>query len=148
MNCTKEKQSSTIRFRRFTRKRYAAFASVHKQVTIGHISVDICLRAQAKAKKLFREQDIRAEFCDEMAENDYFSITPTSEELITCLQVCPIVNKHKEGLGETRPRPYKAVLQLLVCIAALFMFSNIIKASDSIFISSNLSEIEIIAQKS
>lgn len=149
MNYTKEKQSSTIRFRRFTRKRYAAFTSIHKQVTIGHINVDICLRAQAKAKKLFREQDIRAEFQDEMVENDYSSITPASEELINCLQVCPIINKHKtEGIGDPRPRSYKAALQLLVCIAALFMFSNIIKASDSIFISSNLSEIEIIAQKS
>lgn len=37
------------RFRRFTRKAYAAFASLHKQVSIGRVSAHVCDREMLKA---------------------------------------------------------------------------------------------------
>ncbi len=41
----------TLRFRRFTRKAYAAFASMHKQVSIGHVSRAIADMEMLKAGK-------------------------------------------------------------------------------------------------
>ena len=40
-----------FRFRRFTRKAYAAFASMHRQVTIGHVALHICNLEMLKAGK-------------------------------------------------------------------------------------------------
>lgn len=42
------KQTQTIRFRRWSRKAYAAFASLHKQVTIGCLAVHISDRIGKK----------------------------------------------------------------------------------------------------
>ena len=39
------------RFRRFERKSYSAFASMHKCVTIGNLSVDICNSSLKKSEK-------------------------------------------------------------------------------------------------
>lgn len=37
-----QRHTTSIRFRRFTNKAYAAFASMHREVTIGHVSSHIC----------------------------------------------------------------------------------------------------------
>jgi len=54
-----KKNCSTIRFRRWTRKNYAVFAGLHREISIGHISFDICEKALLKSGK--KTEDIYLE---------------------------------------------------------------------------------------
>ena len=43
---------TTLRFRRWSRKAYAAFVSIHRQVTMGHLSAPLAERFQSKQQAL------------------------------------------------------------------------------------------------
>ena len=50
----------SIRFRRFARKRYAAFASLHREVSIGRLSVAVCDQALLKSGRSVEMESIDA----------------------------------------------------------------------------------------
>lgn len=43
--------NTSIRFRRWTRKNYAVFASLHKTISIGNVVINICNQALKKIKQ-------------------------------------------------------------------------------------------------
>ena len=69
--------NSNFRFRRFTRKAYAAFCSLHRIVTIGHLSVDTANCQLRKAAQSLISKNI-------INVNDRYSyIEEPSEEIPT-----------------------------------------------------------------
>ena len=77
---------TTLRFRRWSRKAYAAFVSIHRQVTMGHLAASLTERFQAKQQALHGWMEGRsgANLSDE--EKMQASDLPDSELLQVALE--------------------------------------------------------------
>ena len=70
---TLKKNYSTIRFRRWTRKNYAVFAGLHREISIGHISFDICEKALLKSGKKTQDTYFETDTDDSTEEEEDFT---------------------------------------------------------------------------
>lgn len=71
-------KTSSIRFRRWTRKNYAIFASLHKVISIGSIVISICNQSVKKIKQQISLDSFFGESTDLTQENDL-----THDELLS-----------------------------------------------------------------
>ena len=88
MNKTLSYKKNTIRFRQWSRDAYAVFASLGKEVNIGHVDMDICDRASEKNDQTKSLSNAKSEcLLDESKDQEEFPEVKTEHQLHLLLAI-------------------------------------------------------------
>ncbi len=121
-------QTHVIRFKRYSRKAYAAFCSMHKHITIGKLATSICDKQLAKSKLANTSTADCLSFytpiySDEtIVENESFDVLP-----LPIVAYLPTTYSIADGQEKNFSYPHSihAVVVPFGCFNSFFVFSRV-----------------------
>lgn len=112
MNSVENRKHETFRFRRYSRKSYAVFASIHREVTIGTLAIYITEGQLLKAKSAHISKGLKPHTEDsvyitdcECEESDFYATT-------VAMNVVSVIEAASEKVAAADNHNLKSIIKL------------------------------------